>query len=171
MKRSFLLGLVLLAVSASAADHAYVGTKKCAMCHKGEKHNMVYETWKDAKHAQAYNDLASEAAKAIATEMGVTGNPQEADECLSCHSTGHGQAADLKLKLKIEDGVTCEACHGAGQDYVKKPIMKVRDKAIRKGMVDDIKSVCLNCHDESVKHVKKFDYDERWQKISHELPE
>ena len=54
---------------------------------------------------------------------------------------------------------------------LKKPIMKVRKKSIAKGMVDDIKSVCINCHDESLKHVKKFNYDERWEQISHALPE
>jgi hypothetical protein len=171
MARTFLAALMLLALVASAADHAYIGTKKCSLCHKGEKNNMVFETWSEAKHANAYKDLASESAKAIAAEMGVEGNPQEADACLSCHSTGHGQAAALTAKLKLENGVSCEACHGAGGDYGKKPIMKVRKKALLKGMVDDVKLVCANCHDESLKHVKKFVYAERWEKISHELPE
>jgi hypothetical protein len=171
MTRILLSALLLAFTMASAADHAYIGTKKCALCHKGAKNNMVFETWKKAKHAKAWKVLASESAKAIAAEMGVTGNPQEAGECLTCHSTGYGVDPKLTLKLKPADGVTCEACHGAGGNYSKKPIMKVRKKAVMKGMVDDTKSVCTTCHDESLKHVKTFVYEERWEEISHELPE
>ena len=170
MLKIFISSLLLLYAVATAADHAFVGTKKCGMCHKGEKGSMVLEKWKEAAHSKAYEVLASEEATAIAKEMGVTGNPQEAGECLECHSTGYGADPKLTAKLVLANGVSCEACHGAGFDYAKKPIMKDHKKSVLKGMVDSPKDVCVNCHKEELKHVKKFVYEERWDKIKHSRP-
>ncbi len=170
MYRILLAALLVGSIAAAAADHGYVGTKKCAMCHKGPKHNEVFETWKEAKHAKAFEVLADPRAAEVAAEMGVEGAPQESGECLRCHTTGYGKG-DLALKMLPADGVSCEACHGAGKDYAKKPIMKDLEKSVAKGLVEDPSTICVNCHDEKLAHVKEFVYEERWERISHSLPD
>jgi hypothetical protein len=170
MFKTFIPAVLIMFVTSMAADNAYVGTKKCGMCHKGEKGAMVLEKWQEAKHSDAYNVLATDKAKEVAKEMGVAGNLQEAAECLECHTTAYGADPKLTMKLKVEDGVSCEACHGAGAAYAKKPIMKVHKKAVMKGMVDSPKDICVNCHKEELKHVKKFVYEERWNEIKHSRP-
>lgn len=162
--------ILCFAVSAGAAEHSYVGVKKCAMCHKGERNNMVYEKWQEAKHASAWTILASDRAQEVAAEMGVDGDPQQSGACLSCHTTGYGADASLTVKLSVEDGVSCEACHGAGGDYAKKPIMQDHAKSVAKGMIGDPSQICVECHKEELAHVGAFDYTERWAKITHSLP-
>ena len=70
-------------------EHAYIGADKCKLCHNSSKKGAQYDKWKDGPHARAYETLGSDEAKKIAAEKGIS-NPQEADECLSCHVTGWG---------------------------------------------------------------------------------
>jgi hypothetical protein len=158
------------AVDTLAEDHAYIGLKKCSMCHKGAKKGEIFEAWKATAHANAYATLASDAAKAIGAEKGIE-NPQEADECLRCHVTGHGADAGLTATLDPNNGVTCESCHGAGADYKSMKIMKDRDAAIAGGMVADPKTMCASCHNEESPTFKPFVYEERWEAIKHARPD
>jgi nitrate/TMAO reductase-like tetraheme cytochrome c subunit len=69
-----------------------------------------------------------------------------------------------------EDGVSCEACHGAGEGYSDFSIMYDRGKSIKKGMIADPKATCIACHDSKAHEMPAFDYDRDWMKIQHPIP-
>ncbi len=152
----------------------YVGAKGCKTCHNTKKQGRQYKIWLNSKHAQAYKTLASEKAKAIAKEKGIA-DPQKAGECLQCHVTAYG--VDAKLlgkKYSIEEGVSCESCHGPGKVYKKKKTMI----AISKGEIDPAsvglikpdEETCKKCHNEKSPTFKEFDFEKFYEKIKHEKP-
>lgn len=162
------------AASEEAKQRQYIGVDKCKVCHKGAKKGEQYEKWLAGKHSKAFETLASEAAKAIAKEKGIA-DPQAAAECLKCHVTGHGVAAEfLGEKFKKEDGVGCESCHGAGGDYYKMATMKsltageIEPAAV--GLVVPDEKVCLSCHNEESPTYKKFVFADRVKEIAHPKP-
>jgi hypothetical protein len=151
------------AVGAEEEDaHMYIGMKKCKMCHRDE-----YKVWEGTAHANAFKTLASEEAKKIAAEKGID-DPAKSDDCLSCHVTGHGVDAKLKDKgFSAEEGVTCEACHGAGEDYISMSVMKDQAAAVAAGLVVPDEKTCKTCHNEKSPTFKGFTYDEYYKKIDH----
>jgi hypothetical protein len=185
--RSLVLALLTLAIAAPVSGQGrpnkYVGATKCRSCHKKEGIGNQYGVWLESKHAKALETLASDQAKEWAAEAGVE-DPQTADECVKCHVTAHGVAKErLGLKFKQSEGVTCEACHGAGSGYRKKKTMMDRDLAVSKGLVLQSDEVCTTCHnDESPawdpeRYTRPdgtkvgFDYDQAVETIAHPVPE
>lgn len=156
-----------------AAKHEYVGTKTCGMCHHTEKQGEQLKIWKNSKHSQAYKTLQTKEADEIAKKQGFDKPAIEVDKCLKCHVTAYDVDKSLiGKKYKIEDGVQCETCHGAGGDYKSLKIMKNKELAMKNGLVihTDKEKFCTTCHnDESPTH-KKFDLKEMWAKIKHEIP-
>lgn len=86
---------IVVPVSAQEAA-SYVGPDSCVTCHEEQ-----YEEWNDTAHSKAYSDPEFQAA------WDENGNP---DDCLQCHTTGF----DESTGEYSYEGVTCEACHGAG---------------------------------------------------------
>lgn len=163
--------LLSYASTGVAADHSYVGVKKCKMCHKKESTGNQYGVWLKSAHAKAYETLGSDESKAIAAKLKLEGNPQELDQCLSCHVTGHGVAAELLgTGYKVTDGVGCESCHGPGSDYWKKSVMKDREKAVAAGMIVPDEKTCLQCHNDKSPTFKEFDFEKMFAKIAHPNP-
>jgi hypothetical protein len=181
------LGLMALLVTAVTGQekpaHKYVGVSKCAkLCHKSKKQGNQLGLWKERKHSKAYETLLTDEAKAVGKKVGVDA-PEKSDKCLKCHATGHGVPAEfLKSGFKIEDGVQCESCHGPGEDYMDKKIMKDRKKAESLGLVVGDEKTCLGCHNDTsptwkadrytTKDGKKvgFDYETMWPKVAHPRP-
>jgi len=177
MSKKFLLLGVLLAVllyagnKACAADHKFIGTKKCSMCHKSEAKGNQYGQWQSTAHAKAFEKLASPEAKEAGTKAGITGDPQADPKCLKCHQTAYGvDAALIGEGFVKEDGVQCEACHGAGGDYMSMSVMKDKAKAIEAGLVVPTKEVCVKCHNQESPTFKGFDFDEYLKKVAHPNP-
>ncbi len=161
LKRILVAGLTLglVAFVAMAGNgHEYQGLKKCGMCHKGEKKGNILEGWEAGPHAKAYQTL-------------VDAGEQENAECLRCHVTGYGEDAALTAKLDVTEGVTCEACHGAGADYGKMSTMKDHDAAVAAGLVANPKEHCTDCHNPDSPTYKEFHLEERWEEIKHSIPE
>lgn len=155
----------------AAGSHKYVGVKKCAMCHKSEAKGNQYGQWLSSAHAKAYERLASPEAQESAKKKGVTGNPQEAAQCLKCHITGFGEDASLFTDSFVKtDGVQCETCHGAGSDYLALSVMKDRAKAVQAGLIIPTKELCVKCHNPESPNYKEFDYDKYYSKIAHLMP-
>lgn len=152
------------------AVHKYTGVKKCAMCHRAEAKGNQFKHWQESAHAQAYKVLGTPGAKEIATKLGLTEDPQKAAQCLKCHVTGYGEPACRTEKINPEDGVQCESCHGAGQDYGTMSIMKNRALAISKGLVIPTEAVCVKCHNKESPSFKDFDFTERVKIIAHPRP-
>jgi hypothetical protein len=161
---------VLPSLPEAAEEHAYIGAGKCKMCHNSAAKGAQYTKWAESAHSKAYETLASEEAKKIAAEKGL-GDPQQACECLSCHVTGHGAPAEsLTGKYAVEEGVSCESCHGPGGDYWKMTIMKDRDQAVANGMVVPTEETCKACHNEKSPTFKGFDWATFFPKVEHDNP-
>ncbi|OGH62764.1 MAG: hypothetical protein A3G34_12130 [Candidatus Lindowbacteria bacterium RIFCSPLOWO2_12_FULL_62_27] len=159
------------ASAAEPAPHKFIGAEKCGACHKSDAKGNQLKQWQGSKHSHAYQTLATKEAKEVAEKAGVKGDPQKAPECLKCHVTAFGAAASLLgEKFKMSDGVQCEACHGAGGDYAKVPVMKDRKKAVENGMIIPDEKTCTRCHNESAPGFKGFDFKEMWKKVAHKKP-
>ena len=163
------------AKKADAAKYQYVGVKKCKMCHKGTKKGNIYEKWTERKHSKAYATLATDEAKKVAKEAGVKGDPQQAPECLVCHVTAYNAPADEKAKtLTMEEGVSCEACHGPGSKYKSLKVMKGVYKGTMKGddygLIEPDEKVCAQCHNEKSPTYKPIKFEEALKTIAHPVP-
>lgn len=87
------------------------GPDECAECHKKETEN-----WKDTHHYKTFSALPrSDDAKKISNAMGLKRIKSES-VCLSCHFTSQVR----KGKPKPIAGITCESCHNAGADWMKR---------------------------------------------------
>ena len=157
------------------AGHMYVGTKRCKTCHNSEKGGAQFTKWSESKHAKAFATLATPKALEIAKAKGIA-DPQKADECLSCHVTGHGKPADMfKPTFAAADGVGCESCHGPGSDYMKMKTMQgIRDKSIKGaelGLIEPNKKTCDTCHNEKSPTFKAWkDFAADSAKVGHAIP-
>ncbi len=189
-----LLAMLILALPAAEAKEAkYVGVKSCGKCHKKDKQGKQLAIWQKSKHAEAFKALGTADAREDAKRMGVAGDPQKAEACLACHTTGFGApAASFARRFKVEQGVQCEACHGAGSLYRKKKVMKKiwkergKDRkgasatAKKTGLILPDEKTCTRCHAESVTvsgktyknpNFKAFDFKKMAGKIEHPVPQ
>ncbi|MBT8045553.1 MAG: cytochrome c family protein, partial [Pontiella sp.] len=160
-----------------------IGTKKCAMCHKKDDKGNQYGKWQSLKHSKAYEVLATAEAKAVAAKLGID-DPQSSGKCLKCHSTAYYFTETLQSEaVAVEDGVSCESCHGPGADYKKKSVMESREASIAGGMVYPAKEKsCTLCHNDSNPNWDPnrytlpdgsktgFDVNQAYEKVKHERP-
>ncbi len=156
------------------AGHEIVGSPKCKTCHKAKTGDQ-WKIWTESKHAGAFETLASEEAKKIATEKGL-GDPQQEEACLKCHVTqaflGAEAVVSAKGKYVPGEGVGCEACHGPGSTYKSKKIMTDPAAAKEAGLLRDLSvEACTKCHNDSSPTFKDFDFEKRWAEIAHPVPE
>ena len=119
----------------------------------------------------------------VAAKLGID-DPQTSGKCLKCHSTAYFFTETLQSEaVAVEDGVSCESCHGPGADYKKKSIMQSREESIANGMVYPalVKS-CTQCHNDTGPtwdperyttasgEKTGFDPVQAYEKIKHERP-
>lgn len=107
-----LLKLFGIAVDgAVAADPAKtVGANACAECHKKET-----EAWKTSHHFKTFREMPrSTKANEIADRMGMRRIKSES-LCVNCHFT----LQKKESRDELVSGISCESCHGAGQDWIK----------------------------------------------------
>ena len=177
----------LLTAANGRADEArdaslYIGVKVCKMCHKGEKTGDQFGIWEAGPHAKAYAALAGADAKAAGAKLGID-NPQASGKCLQCHSTAYNFTETKQVDaIAVEEGVSCESCHGPGKNYKAKETMKSREKSVAGGMVYPATKSCERCHNEkaptwnpekyTTKDGKKvgFDAEQAYKKIEHPDP-
>ena len=186
------VALAVLPFAVQASEPKFIGVKSCSKCHKKKKQGNQLAIWKKSDHSSAYQTLGGDKAKEKAKELGVSGDPQKAEACLVCHTTGFGaDPARFKKKFKMEQGVQCEACHGAGDKYRKKKTMKKIYKergagrdgdsptAKKTGLIFPDENSCKRCHTKEIKwqgktfknpSYKDFDFKERAKKIEHPVP-
>jgi hypothetical protein len=135
---------------ATGEEATYVGVKKCKVCHI-----KIYQTWKETKHAIAFDKL----------------NEQEKldPKCTECHTTGK----DINFP-----GIQCEVCHGPGSKFTSATIMNKkkyeadpegqRKMALEAGLIiDPNEASCKRCHNERSPHYKGFDFKARNEEIKH----
>ncbi len=155
--------------------YTYVGAKTCKMCHSKAATGDQYAKWEASAHSKAYASLASDEAKAAAKKLGID-DPQTADACLKCHVTAYPVMKDIaNQKITLEEGISCESCHGPGSAYKGLKTMKdlhagtVKPETV--GLLVADEKTCLNCHvAEGNPFYKEFKYDEYLKKIAHPIP-
>lgn len=170
--------LILFTLSyAAETKHQYVGVQVCAMCHKTAKQGGQFQKWEASKHSQAFKVLLTAEAEKVAKAHGVKSKPSEAPECLECHVTAYNAPASLiGPKFSKQDGVQCETCHGAGNDYKAMSIMKDRKKAVENGLIllsvkdGSAQKKCEECHNKKSPTFKGFDFNKMWAQIAHPIP-
>lgn len=167
--------LFAFSFNANSADgkYSYEGVKVCGMCHKSAKSGDQLGIWEKSKHAQAYKTLLTDEANKISQKL-YGKNAVDSKECLECHVSGNDVDASLLGKrFDMKDGVQCETCHGPGSEYKSMKVMKDRKEAIAKGLqiYDKPEQLCVKCHnDKNPAPHKKFNFDEMWAKIKHDIP-
>jgi Cytochrome c554 and c-prime len=170
MKKIVLLAIItaaVLLIGLFGQTFTYVGSAKCAICHKTETQGQQYPIWQKSKHSMSLAALSSPDAAPKAQAAGVQ-NPAESPQCLKCHGPLFEKAPELKA-----EGVTCEVCHGPGSEYKKLNIMKDKALAQKNGLIlyespDAAKKHCLTCHENA--HGTTFEYAAAWEKIKHDKP-
>jgi len=173
---------------ANKADNAYIGSKKCQNCHSADASGNQWAVWEGTGHSHAMAALASDEAKKIAAERGI-GDPAKSDQCLKCHSTGHGLPADqFKKSFDPSEGVGCETCHGPADNHAKARFRAAMSEDDDEGFGDEAESsypdipageivtgitreVCVKCHNDESPTYKPFCFYERVNKIRHINPE
>jgi hypothetical protein len=152
------------------AAHKYVGVTKCKMCHNSAAKGEQYKKWSESKHAKAFETLATLAADSVAKKLGIE-KAQTSEKCLVCHVTGYGApAADKATTYNQTEGVGCEACHGAGSDYMAMSVMKDKTAAMAAGLVMPNEKTCVTCHNDKSPTYKTFVFAEFEKVIAHPMP-
>ena len=138
-----------------------VGVVNCAsgLCHGSvrpyKESNVLqteYVTWSRVdKHARAFLTLANAQSKRIAQKLGID-DPAKAKLCLDCHAH-NVPVARRGERFNLEDGVSCEACHGPAGRWLP---AHVEDKATHEknvanglyALADPVARarLCLSCH-------------------------
>ena len=105
-----------------------LGVVSCAseLCHgavvRWKQSNILqneYVTWSRVdKHAtRAFQVLASERSKRIVANLGLAGPATGEKLCLDCHAFAPPTARRGE-RFRVEDGVSCEACHGPAEGWI-----------------------------------------------------
>lgn len=166
--------LTFLSMTLFAQDKfLYVGVKKCKTCHKMKKYGNQYEVWQKAAHSNALKSLSNKESLEYAKKNGIE-DPAKDPKCLKCHSTMatvDKKLIDPKGKLTIEEGVSCESCHGPGSVYKSNKIMKDHKACLENGLIEPTEAVCKECHNKDNPFHKGFDFKEALKKVQHPLPE
>ncbi len=111
-----------------------------------------YVTWSRVdKHARAFQVLSNPLSQRIARNLGI-GDPTKAKMCLDCHA--HNVPVAMRgERFKLEDGVSCEACHGPGGKWlaIHSETGATHAKNVEAGLYDvadpaSRAKLCLSCH-------------------------
>ena len=149
----------------------YVGSQACLSCHTGTEEGRQDVIWMRSRHAHAYWRLGADWAMFLAKlrpHYQDLERPIADQRCLLCHATGAQDPDALFIDAyRIEEGVSCEACHGPGSEYIKPEIMADREAFIANGGRVPDEATCRSCHRNS----ENFEYSELWPKIEHPRPE
>ncbi|MFN0156514.1 MAG: multiheme c-type cytochrome [Bacteroidota bacterium] len=157
MKRIAFVTITLLSVLFSGFAQGKYQTRgpgKCATanCHPTENGNMI-----SGHNQSALNVASAPNAPKYASAIGVK-DFLKSPLCMSCHGT----IVSGKEGKDVEEGVSCESCHGAGSGYTDPHLEgpKCKEayprpayaKAVSLGMVDmkmkpeELAKVCVRCH-------------------------
>jgi hypothetical protein len=173
MMKTILLAAFFVAACSYGAERDpanYIGVKACGICHKQEASGNQLAKWQAGPHAKAFETLGTPAAKEIAKARGVD-DPQKSGKCLKCHSTAYNFTESVATeKIKVEESVSCESCHGPGKKYMAKATMEDRAKSIATGMIYPATESCKLCHNPESPNFKGFNEEEMVKKIAHPDP-
>lgn len=152
-----LLPRVSLAVSEPRLRaHDFTGVQSCQTsgCHGGgvgKNQTIIWEK-KDA-HAKGHAILSVGRSKNIASAMGIPEASRDA-RCTVCHSPLESVPPErIAPGVNVEQGVSCEACHGPAEPWLRFHTRKdiTRDQRLAAGMREmkdfyNRANTCVACH-------------------------
>jgi len=152
----------------------YVGNEACASCHAS-----AYDKWLGTPHSRTFVPMRSTMAMTIGEKEGITAlYPAKSGICLQCHGTAHNVPAAYRAPgVRMGEGVTCERCHGPGQDHAELAVAQKRRrrwnvKELRRALDEPVP--CLSCHVEKKSHEVLLrphtDPTEARKRIAHPAP-
>ena len=163
----------------------YVGAKKCKMCHSKQ-----YKSWAKTKMAKTFEVLKPGVRAEAKAKLKFDPKKDYTKDttCLPCHTTGYGMPGGYRIPkagdsaaakvAKINEGTTCEACHGPGGNFIKehKKIMKKKsytfDQLSAVGQIRADEASCTVCHNKRNPTVKSdfhFDYKKSKEADTHDI--
>ena len=113
-----------------------------------------YVTWSRVdKHAtRAYHVLLEERSQRIARNLGLKEPAHQAKLCLDCHAY-NPPPAQRGERFKVADGVSCEACHGPAETWIRSHVAPGATHAdnVKHGLYPTSEPIaearlCLSCH-------------------------
>lgn len=116
-----------------------------------------YSIWKaQDPHAKAFNTLYKKASKDMGAAMNIP-NVTQSPKCVNCHSMIVPPENVVEgAKWSLQNGVSCEVCHGPGEKWVKphatpKESNWTHKQSVEVGMIDlrdpyDWTVKCASCH-------------------------
>ncbi|NNC99237.1 MAG: hypothetical protein HKN85_03555 [Gammaproteobacteria bacterium] len=144
-------------VNAGEAIHLGVASCASSTCHGSNVefadsnilHNE-FRVWNEQDpHARAFQTLLTPESQKIAGKLGLE-SAESADDCLHCH------AANVPVALRgdafqIDDGVGCEVCHGAAENYLDSHTTADHQANLRAGLYptelpEERARLCVSCH-------------------------
>ncbi|WP_353412998.1 multiheme c-type cytochrome [Arenicella sp. 4NH20-0111] len=141
----------------TGAKHLGVASCSASTCHGSNVRfadsNILrneFRVWNESDpHARAFLTLLSDDSKRIAKNLGVE-SAEESALCLGCH-------ADSVLpeqqgeQFRVSDGVGCEVCHGAAEDYLDLHTNGDHQQNLKNGLYPSEDpharaQLCVSCH-------------------------
>lgn len=161
------LAMAVVSIAHSTAlpqdnGHKNLGNATCGneFCHEAKvpwKTSVVPQTEffifasKDP-HGKAYKTLLGEKSSSIAKKLGLKKPAHEEKLCLDCHANNVAPEQRSRT-FRIEDGVSCEACHGGADRWLETHVSGAGDHSdnIAAGLFpteDPVKraTLCMSCH-------------------------
>lgn len=140
------------------------GAASCAAtsCHGGPRASIAkpdaargseHSLWREMDpHARSWATISSEQSTQILQRLGILRDGQIVNmnayaNCLACHNTSIKMVGSTSMPT-IAEGVGCESCHGASQDWYESHYV---EQSVSAGMTD-IKPwlqrarMCVSCH-------------------------
>lgn len=113
-----------------------------------------YSIWAaQDKHARAYLVLSNPVSLRMGKILGLEQPPNKTDKCLKCHALNVRPEQRAETFQSIEDGVSCESCHGPAVGWLGPHTLKnwTHEQSLKLGMYDmrDLTKRterCLTCH-------------------------
>src|SRR6266545_2416943 len=151
----------------------YMGVGSCSapQCHGsvsplttsqlGVRQNEYTHWISEEKHARAYEVLLKDRSIQMARNLKMTERPDQSERCLVCHAMyvpkhmlpqGVQSMKELEgPKYQREDGVSCEACHGAAKIWLENHVGREYKELLQEGMYDTRNLAkraekCVSCH-------------------------
>jgi hypothetical protein len=124
----------------AAWGHDFMGSESCEACHAD-----AWAAWQVSAHARSREVLSA--------------SQQKDARCVSCHSPNEAEQRVAQ--------VSCETCHGGGQYYSARYVMKDGELARLAGLLDPTEKSCRGCHDASSPSLRPFDFKEKLKAIDH----
>ena len=170
---SWLASLAALAASVAAAQppspsaepsapFAYIGAGSCSSssCHGSPGVRTAtrvpqneHTIWaiRD-EHARAYGHLLGDRSRLIARNLKLDRPPEKAALCLDCHALNVPEARRGRT-FELADGVSCESCHGPGEQWIGPHTTRdwSHARSVELGMIDTKDplvraEICSSCH-------------------------